>query len=135
MSEYLKPLPKPTPLTQPFWDGVREHELRVQKCGSCGKLRHLPKPWCPDCLSEEVTWVPLTGRGQVYTYTVMHRAPAPSFADELPYVVALVELEEGVKMISNVVECPPEQVTVGMPVKVVFEDISDEAAMFKFAPA
>ena len=77
----------------------------------------------------------MSGRGQVYSYTIMHRAPAPSFAAELPYVVALVELEEGVRMISNILECPPEQVRVGMPVKVVYEDIDDHAALFKFAPA
>lgn len=135
MSEYEKPIPHPTPLTQPFWDGVRAHKLLVQKCNSCGKLRHLPKPLCANCLSQDFTWAEMSGRGQVYTYTIMHRAPAPSFNGELPYVVALVELEEGPRMITNIRECPPEQVRVGMPVKVVYEDINAEAALFKFAPA
>ena len=135
MSEYQKPLPQPSPLTQPFWDGVRQHKLLVQQCASCGRLRHLPKPWCPGCLSQQFTWTPMSGKGQVYSYTVMHRAPAASFSAELPYVVALVELEERVRMISNIVGCPPEQVRIGMPVTVVYEDINDHSALFKFAPA
>ncbi|MDO8749948.1 MAG: Zn-ribbon domain-containing OB-fold protein [Dehalococcoidia bacterium] len=135
MSEYQKPLPEPTPLSQPFWEGVRQHKLLVQKCASCSKLRHTPRPLCPSCLSQEFTWAPLSGQGQVYSYTVMHRAPAPGFQEELPYVVALVELKEGVRMISNVVGCTPQQVRVGMPVKVVYEDINDKASIFKFAPA
>lgn len=135
MSEYEKPIPRPTPLTQPFWDGVRAHELRVQKCSGCGALRHLPKPWCPDCLSAEHTWVSLSGRGQVYTYTVMHRAPHTSFQGDLPYVVAFVELEEGVRMISNLVGCPPEQVRIGMSVQAVYEEITPEMSLFKFSPA
>ena len=135
MSEYKKPLPEPTTLTQPFWDGIRQHKLLVQKCASCGKLRHTPKPLCSDCLSQEYTWIPLSGQGQVYSYTVMHRAPASSFEGELPYVVALVELKEGVRMISNLVRCTPQQVRVGMPVHVVYEDVTDQASLFKFAPA
>ncbi|MFA7248959.1 MAG: Zn-ribbon domain-containing OB-fold protein [Dehalococcoidia bacterium] len=135
MSEYQKPLPHPTALTQPFWDGVRQHKLLVQKCSSCGKLRHIPKPWCANCLSQECTWVPLSGRGQVYSYTVMHRAPHTSFTPDVPFAVALIELEEGVRMISNIVGCPYDQVRVGMPVRVVYEDIDDQAALFKFTPA
>ena len=135
MSEYEKPLPHPTPLTEPFWDGVREHKLLVQKCDGCAALRQIPKPWCPDCLSQDFTWTQLSGNGQVYSYTVMHRAPATSFQLDLPYVVALVELDEGVRMISNMVGCAPDQVRIGMPVKVVFEDIEDRAALFKFTPA
>ncbi len=134
-TEYRKPLPKPTPLSQPFWDGVKKHRLLVQKCTGCGKLRHAPKPFCPSCLSQEYTWAPLSGRGQVYTYTVMHRSPAPGFEEDIPYVVALVELEEGVRMISGIVGCPPDKVRVGMPVKVVYEDVSKEASIFKFSPA
>ena len=135
MSEYTKPIPEPTTLTQPFWDGVKQHKLLVQKCASCDKLRHTPKPLCPDCLSQEFTWAPLSGQGQVYSYTVMHRSPAPSFDGELPYVVALVELNEGVRMISNMVGCTPQEVRVGMPVKVVYEDVTDQTSIFKFAPA
>ncbi|MFN8558373.1 MAG: Zn-ribbon domain-containing OB-fold protein [Dehalococcoidia bacterium] len=135
MSDYQKPLPKPTPLTQPFWDGIRQHQVLVQRCDGCGALRHVPKPWCPECLTAACTWTSLSGEGRIYTYTVMHRAPDRAFTDDLPYVVALVEMTEGVRLISNVVGCPPEQVRVGMPVKVVYEDINDAIALFKFAPA
>ena len=135
MSEYTKPLPEPSTLTKPFWDGVKQHKLLVQKCSSCGKLRHVPKPLCPDCLSQEYTWAPLSGRGQVYSYTVMHRAPATSFEGDLPYVVALVELQEGVRIMSNIVHCPPDRVKVGMRVRVVYEDVTPEVSLFKFAPA
>ncbi len=135
MSEYQKPLPTPTELTQPFWDGVREEKLLVQKCSGCGTLRHIPKPWCANCLSDDYTWSQLSGKGEVYSYTIMHRAPATSFQTEIPYAVALVELEEGVRMISNLVGVPIEDVKIGMPVKVVYEHVNDEAALFKFAPA
>lgn len=135
MAEYNKPLPEPTELSKPFWEGVRQHKLLVQKCSSCGQMRHTPKPLCSSCLSQEHTWVPLSGQGRVYTYTVMHRAPAPGFQEEVPYAVALVELEEGIRMFSNIVGCSPAEVRVGMPVKVVYERVSDETTLFKFAPA
>jgi uncharacterized OB-fold protein len=134
MNGYQKPLPQPSHLTHPFWDGVRRHELLVQRCSSCGMLRHIPKPWCPDCLSQQFTWAPMNGAGHVYSYTVMHRAPASSFNEELPYVVALVQLDEGVRMISNIVGCSPEDVHIGMPVNVIYEDVTDEISLFKFAP-
>jgi uncharacterized OB-fold protein len=86
-------------------------------------------------MSQEYTWETLSGKGHVYTYTVMHRAPDPSFQQDVPFVVALVELEEGVRMISNIVHCPWERVCIGMPVEVVYEDIDDDTALFKFAPS
>ena len=135
MTQYNKPLPEPTPLSKPFWDGVRQHKLLVQKCSSCGKLRHIPKPLCSSCLSQEYTWAPLTGRGHVYTYTIMNRAPAVGFQEDLPYAVALVELEGGIRMISNIVGCTPQEVRIGMPVKAVYEDVNDQISLFKFAPA
>lgn len=134
MSEYLKPLPHPTELTQPFWDGVRAEKLLIQKCSSCGLLRHTPKLWCPECLSDDYTWAQMSGNGEVYSYTIMHRAPATSFQTEIPYAVALVELDEGVKMISNLISCPIEDVKIGMPVKVTYERANDEITLFKFAP-
>ena len=135
MNEYRKPLPKPSPLSAPFWEGVRQHQLLVQQCEACGKLRHTPKPLCPFCLSQETTWVPLSGEGSVYTFTVINRVVGPGFEDDVPYVVALVELKEGVKLISNIVGYPQEQVRIGMPVKVVYEDVDDQTSLFKFAPA
>ena len=105
------------------------------RCTGCGQLRHLPKPWCPECLSKEFTWSTLSGRGEVYSYTIMHRAPATSFQHDIPYAVALVELEEGVRMISNLVGCPIEEVRIGMPVRAVYEDVTPEVTLFKFTPA
>ena len=135
MSEYIKPLPKPSAISKPFWDSVRQHKLTAQQCSACSKLRHLPKPFCPYCLSEEWSWAALSGQGEVYTFTIMHRAPGPGFEQDIPLPVALVELKEGIRMLSNIVGCPPEQIRVGMQVKAVYEDINDQTTLFKFAPA
>lgn len=135
MSEYIKPLPEPGPISKPFWDSLRQHKLTAQRCSVCSKLRHLPNYFCADCLSEEWTWDQLSGEGSIYTFTIMHRAPSPGFENELPLLVALVELKEGIRMLTNIVECRPEHVQIGMPVKVVYEDINDHVTLFKFAPA
>lgn len=132
MSEYPKPLPKPSLISKPFWDGARKHELRLQRCQGCHLFVYYPRERCPHCFSTQLEWKPVTGRGKVYSYTVVHRASHRSFAD--PYVLAIVELEEGPRLTTNIV-AEPSQVRVDMPVVVQFDDVTPEHTLVKFKPA
>ncbi|MBI4641644.1 MAG: Zn-ribbon domain-containing OB-fold protein [Candidatus Tectomicrobia bacterium] len=134
MGEYRKPLPTPDLDSQLFWEGCRRHELILKECLNCGAHRFVSRLLCPHCHSEETRWVKANGKGEVYTYTVMHQPYHPAFAPDLPYVVAMIELEEGVKLISNVIGCRPQEVKVGMKVEVVFDDVTDEVTLPKFRP-
>jgi len=133
MSEYSKPLPKPSAVSRPFWDAAKRHELILQQCGGCKAFIYYPRDRCPQCLSEQLQWRPVSGRGKVYSYTVVRRASTRSFADK-PYVLAIVELDEGVRMTTNV-EAAPEALKVGMPVAVWFDDVTPERTLVKFKPA
>ncbi len=132
MSEYVKPLPKPSPTSRPFWEAAKKHELKLQKCGACGKFIYYPRDRCPNCFSDNLAWQPVSGRGTLYSYTVVHRASTRSFADA-PYVLAIVELEEGPRMTSNVVAAP-DTLKVGMPLKVFFDDVTPTHTLVKFKP-
>ena len=131
-------IPKPLPVTdedtRPFWDYCKKHELRAQKCLKCAGLHYPPSPLCPHCLSMESEWVKLSGKGKVFTYIVAHRRYHPGFSAELPYVVAVIETDEGLRMLSNVMGCKPDAVRIDMPVEVVFEDAGPEFALPKFRP-
>jgi uncharacterized OB-fold protein len=127
-------LPQPTPESQPFWDACRRHELVVQRCDSCGRHWFPPSNRCQHCWSPEFTWQPVSGRGRLYSFTVFRRAYAAELADQLPYVVGVVELDEGPRVITNVVGCEPADVRVDMPVEVVFDDITDEVTLHAFRP-
>jgi uncharacterized OB-fold protein len=129
-----KPIPKVDEESKGFWEACRRHELRVQKCLGCGTLRHHPRAVCTECMSSEVEWLLCSGRGTVYTFTMTFQNQAPGFREELPYVLAYVELEEGVLLLTNVVGCPPDSVRIGLPVEVVFEDVSDDVAIPRFRP-
>ncbi len=134
MSGYQKPIPQIDEESKPFWEACKRHELYMQKCRDCGTLRYYPRALCGKCLSSDTEWVKCSGRGEIYTFTVTYQNRGAGFRDELPYVLAYIELEEGVRMMSNVVECEPEKVSIGMPVEVVFEDINDEIALPRFKP-
>ena len=112
--------PVPDAVTQPFWDGVAEGVLRVQRCDACGRHVFYPRAVCPFCMGASLTWVEASGRGRVHSFTVVHRAP-PDLRDEAPYVVALVELDEGVRMMTRLVDVPPDAVEVEMPVEVAIQ--------------
>ena len=120
---------------KPFWDYIKQHELRVQKCLQCGKLHYPASPICPYCLSLESEWTQLSGKGKVASFIVVHRSRSPLFPPGVPYVAAIIETEEGIRMLSNVVGCRPEEVRMDMPVKAVFEDVSPELSVHRFAPA
>ncbi len=126
------PLPTPTPISRPHWDGCREGELRAQRCRQCETWVFIPQPACPSCLSGELEWVASAGRGRVYSYTIVHRPQQPAF--DIPYVVAIVELEEGFTMLTNLVDCEPQDVAVGLPVEVVFRAMTDEITLPYFRP-
>ena len=134
MGEYQKPLPIPNEDTKPFWDGLKEHKLRIQKCSQCGQFRFPPRIICPYCMSLESEWVEVEGRATVYAFTVVHRAYTPAYESELPYVVAIVELEEGVRLVTNIVGCKPQQVAIGMRVELSFEDVTPEFTLHRFRP-
>jgi uncharacterized OB-fold protein len=118
-----RPIPEPTPLSEGFWAAAREHQLVLQRCDDCGLYRHYPQERCPDCTGAAWTWTPASGRGVVYTYTASHMPFHPAWAGRTPYIVATVELAEGVRMVSDL---PPEdvdRVRIGSSVEVFFEDL------------
>ncbi len=117
-----KPLPRPDADTAPFWKGCSEGILRFQRCSSCGHIRWPASYLCPECHATESVWEPSTGHGKIYSFVVYHVAFDPGFKEDLPYVVALVDIEEGPRMLSNIRGCPPEEVEIGMPVELSWED-------------
>ncbi|MBU2551861.1 MAG: Zn-ribbon domain-containing OB-fold protein [Proteobacteria bacterium] len=131
---YEKPLPRPTSDTAPFWEACRRHELRFQKCLSCGHVRWPASILCPMCYSRETEWILSGGRGRVYTFVVYHHAFHPGFKADLPYVTAVVALEEGPRFLTNIVGCPPEAVRCEMPVEVAWEDLEEGFSLPKFRP-
>jgi uncharacterized OB-fold protein len=135
MQAQSKPVPVADMETKPFWDYCKKHELRVQKCLKCGKLYYPPSSICPHCLGTESEWAKLSGKGQVYSFIIVQRRYHPAFAALIPYTVAIIETEEGIHLLSNVIECKPDAVKIGMPVQVVFDDITPEATLPKFKPA
>ena len=133
--EYNKPLPRPNFDNEQFWDSCKEHRLKFQKCLDCGYVRWPAALICQKCHSDKHEWIEVSGNGKVYTYAVYRQAFHPSFENEIPYVTASIELEEGPRMLSNIVNCPPEKVYCGMEVQVVWEDINPDYSLPKFAPA
>ena len=136
MAESRKPLPHPTPETQDFWDGAKAGELRLQRCDQCSNVYFPPRPFCPKCASRSVSSFNASGRGKLHSYVINHRA-APGFEADAPYAIAVVELEEGPKMMTNMVdvEQTPEALQIDMAVEATFEAASDTISLPKFRPA
>ena len=136
MSDYKRPLPQPTPETQHFWDGCREGKLLLQRCGDTGKAYFPPRPFSPFTGTREVEVFEASGKATLYSYVINHR-PARGFEDIAPYAIAVVKLEEGVQMMTNIVDCEqtPEALELDMPLEVVFEKVSDDISLPKFRPA
>jgi uncharacterized protein len=133
VGEYTRPLPVPDGDTKPYWDAAREHRLVIQRCQVCQQAIFYPRSVCPRCMSDRIAWIEATGKGTVYSYTVVHRAPA-QFAEDAPYVVAVVDLDEGVRLMTNVVGCAPAEVRIGAEVEVTFDDVTPEISLPKFRP-
>jgi uncharacterized OB-fold protein len=130
-----KPLPQVSAEMAPFFEAARRQQLVVQRCRGCGTLRFPARDRCSACLAREAEWVPVSGKGTVFSFAVMHQVYHPGFAAEVPYAVVLVALDEGPRMISNVVGVPPSEIRVGMPLEVVFEAVSPEVTLPKFRVA
>jgi len=134
MAEYLKQLPVPDEDTKEFWEGCRRHEFLIQKCDN-NHYRYPPRAICPTCFSVKSGWDKVNGKGEVYSFIIVRRALDPSWEKDVPYVIADILLDQGVRMISNVIGCKPEEVKIGMKVEVVFDDVTAEYSLPKFKPA
>ncbi|MSQ29188.1 MAG: Zn-ribbon domain-containing OB-fold protein [Dehalococcoidia bacterium] len=136
MVEQAKALPEFTVDSEAYWDACAKKELRLQRCRDCRTFRFYPSPMChaPDCMCLEYDWVQVSGRGEVYTYTVVHRPVSEAWVKDTPYVIAMIKLLEGPFMMSNVVDCPPGEVRIGMPVEVVFKDLAEGVTLPYFRP-
>jgi uncharacterized OB-fold protein len=130
----MKPVPRPAPESEPYWKAAHEHRLEVPQCDDCGHHWFPPSRTCPHCLSPNLHWQQVCGRGKVFSFVIYDRVYHPSFAEDVPYVVALIELEEGPRLISNVIGIAPDEVRCEMPVEVVFDDVTEAATVPKFRP-
>ena len=127
----LPPLPVPDDESRPFWEGCKRRELLVQRCAACGRLRFPPRGLCPGCQSDRCDWVRASGRGTIYSRTVVHPPVLPAFRERVPFAVVLVELAEDprLRLLGNVAGAAPDEVRIGRAVEVDFEDVSDELAL------
>jgi uncharacterized OB-fold protein len=128
-------LPSPDDYTRTWWDATTERRLLVVRCGSCGRAHYYPRPFCPRCGSEDVSWEEASGRATLYTWSVVHQNDLPPFRDKLPYVAAVVDLEEGPRMMTNVVGADPAGLAMGMALVVEFEELADGFHIPVFRPA
>ena len=128
---YRAALPQPTPETKAFFDGLRERRLLIQRCGECGQAYFYPRPFCPECLSGDVAWEEASGKGTLYSFVINYRN-APGF--DAPYIIAVVELAEGPRMMTNLVgvEPDPDVVRCDMAVEVVYDDVTEDVTLPKF---
>ncbi|MFT5176027.1 MAG: putative OB-fold protein [Gammaproteobacteria bacterium] len=134
MDQNTKPRPRITPDNQPFWDACRAHELHLPYCPCCDALFMPPSPVCPHCLSMELRWQHVSGRGQVSTFVEVHQKWFQAFAADLPYNVAQIQLDEGPRLTANLVGVANADIRVGMPVQVVFDDIDEQLTLPRFRP-
>ena len=129
---YEKPVPEVSIDTAPYWDGLRERRLLLQRCGYCGAVRHYPRPMCDRCHSMRADWVEASRRGWLHSWTVVHHPFVPGFREELPYVLAMIDLEEGVRMQCALEDGPGAELAVGLPVEILFREMA-EALTLPFA--
>ena len=122
-------------VSQPFWDATKRHELLMPRCKNCSNMFFYPREQCPNCYSDNTDWVPVTGMGRLYSYTVIYQPANPVFQTETPYIYAIVQLNEGPRFPTNLVDCDIDSVKIDMRVEVVFEDITNEVTLVKFRPA
>ncbi|MEM4716907.1 MAG: Zn-ribbon domain-containing OB-fold protein [Candidatus Caldarchaeum sp.] len=136
MSEYKRPLPQVHDYTRPFWEAAKKGVLTLQRCRNCGAYRWYPRPSCVECGSLEFDWTPSKGEGTVYSFTVIRRvvANSPDFQRDIPFTVAEVDLDEGVRVYGRVEGVGPEEVRTGMRVKVLFEPATNDITLYKFTP-
>lgn len=126
---YDKPLPSPNPATLPYWSATREHRLSIPKCEDCGQFHFYPRSHCPHCGSGRLTWQDVSGKGTVFSWTEVFRAPSKAFTGDVPYIVAVVELDEGPHLMSRIVRAAGEEIHVGQKVAVEFEDVAEDLSL------
>ncbi len=132
--EYDKPMPPLNRDSKPFWDSMKEHNMRLQRCAECGKIRHYPRPVCDHCLSMEYDWVRATGKGKVHSWTISHHAFLPGFIADLPMTLVTVDLDEGVRICAQMRDCEPEKLSVDLPVELGYEDATSDLTLPVFRP-
>ncbi len=136
-----KPQPTIDVISEPFWTALREHRFLIQRCAQCDTPRFPAAPICTQCWSAEANWIAASGRGNVYTYTIMYRAGMPAFAADVPYAIVIVDLEESVHVMSHLVHVDLENadtghsIHIGMPVHLVYEDADNELTLYRFEPS
>lgn len=135
MSSMRFDLPTPDDETRPFWDAAAEGRLLLKRCASCRRAHFYPRPFCPYCWNGEVEWEQASGRATLYTYSVVHVNDLPPFGERVPYVAAIVDLEEGPRLMTNVVEAGHDDLRIGMPLMATFESISEDFTIPVFRPA
>jgi len=135
MAELVKLRPEPNADTEPYWDGLNERRLRLQRCADCGKVRHYPRPMCDACYSLQVEWFDASGHGRVHSWTVTHHAFHPGFRPDLPYTLVTVDLAEGVRMNAQLRRLAPGELRIGMPLKVDYELATEGLTLPVFVPA
>jgi hypothetical protein len=132
MGEYLKPLPVLDLDNRLFWESCKKHQMALQQCVGCKQFRYPPRPLCPKCHFPEAEWTPIAGTGKVYVSLVMCRSYGPSWEQDVPYNISLIDLDEGVRIWSNVIGCLPDEVMIGDQVKISYEDVTSEVTLPKF---
>jgi uncharacterized OB-fold protein len=133
-NEYKKPLPEIQPFSQAFWDGTRERKLLIQHCNACDSNIFYPRRECPECWSKDLGWIEASGQAEIFAFSITYEGVEEMFAEDLPIVLAWVDLPEGIRMQTNIVDCNPETVVIGMPVEVVFRDVTEEITLPYFRP-
>jgi uncharacterized OB-fold protein len=133
--EFEKPLPVPTATSQPFWEGLARHQVRIQQCASCSAWVYYPRAFCPKCLSPELEWKQIAGTGTLYTFAIARRPTAPFWADEVPQRLAVVELDEGPRLTTTLCNVDDGDIRIGMRLKPVFDDIADKkVTLLRYEP-
>ncbi len=133
-NEYSKPLPRPISYDQEFWNGLKRHELLIQRCTDCGAFRCYPRPMCPNCHSMNLEWVRSSGKGKIFAYTIVQHPIGSKFDEEIPYAVVLAELEDAgrVRLGASIIGGQPEEVKIDLPVEVVFDDVTPEFTLLRW---
>lgn len=121
--------------TRPFWEGTKAGKLLLRSCQACGAVHYYPRPFCPTCWSDDVEWVEASGRATLYTHSTVYMNDLPPFGERVPYVAAVVELAEGPRMMTEVIDCPVEDLAVDMALEVTFRELTDEVTIAVFRPA
>ena len=132
--DLVKPIPRPSTTTRPFWDGLNERKVQIQRCDACDSWVFYPRTRCPSCLSDLLIWREVSGQGVLYTYTLARQPTAPHFADETPQQLAVVGLDEGVRMTSTLVNVEPSDIVIGMRLQPYFDQVTDDVTLLRYQP-